>query len=981
MSSPTDGALVAPPLVVVVAYRSDELLRTCLESLTGALEVLVVDNDAAASTRSLSEALGAGYLATGRNLGFAGAVNLGLERAAGRDVLLLNPDAVIGPDAVLRLQRFLRDPAHRRAAVGPDLLSATGTERPSWPMPSPGQTWAEVFGLADWIARRTFVTGAVLLLRSEAVSELGGFDERYFLYAEETDWQQRAQEAGWEVAVDHETSAHHVGGASSTDPDRRDYHFLTSNRVFARRWYGTAGAAAMRAASTAAALRRATIGPDRATGRRRLRQSLHLRAPAIEPGRPSVVHVVCTDAFAGVERQVTDIAAEEYRRGWRVTVIGGDPARMRAELPAGVSHLPGATLASAYRSLVRMGQVDVIHAHMTAAEFAAAAAKPRLGARLVATRHFAALRGSTRVAKVIGRRVARRLDVQVAISEYVAASIEGPSTVVHNGVRGSSSSSARTRTVLVLQRFEAEKETDLAVRAWAASGLAARGWELVVHGEGSRLGDLRRLTDELGCGGSVVFPGFSDDPHGALASASVLLATTRIEGFGLTVAEAMAEATPIIAADGGAHREVAGPDAFYFAPGDPLAAARALNEVADLSEDERSELGQRLRARHAALFTVEHQVDQLLALYRDAAPRVALLSLEPWDDVWRRNQHLASRLVRSGRVSSLLFVNPPRGGLALRSDRHQPEPGITVVTPPLVVPRRHGGHRALAAWLRRATDGVDLLWVNDPVAGGATLRPSTPAVYDVTDDWREVDQPEADRRRVVAAEDRLATAARTVVCSRTLARRWRERYAVDATLIGNGVDVAAIRAAQPVGLAGPGPHVIYVGTVHPNRVDISLLRRLAEELPGTLHLVGPDSLDEETRAFLDARGVRRHGRVASADVPGWLVAADVLVCPHLVDDFTLSLDAIKAYEYLCTTKPVVATPSSGFESITAPGLTVVSADGFVGSVSAADGTGPFHRDPPPDWDDRAAEFGAVLAQSLKHHAGAEATRHGHTAAL
>ena len=66
--------------------------------------------------------------------------------------------------------------------------------------------------------------------------------------------------------------------------------------------------------------------------------------------------------------------------------------------------------------------------------------------------------------------------------------------------------------------------------------------------------------------------------------------------------------------------------------------------------------------------------------------RVALFSLEPWDEVWRRNQHLASRIAGTVDVESVVFVTPPRGGLALRARRHHPMPGVEVVEPPYIEP-------------------------------------------------------------------------------------------------------------------------------------------------------------------------------------------------------------------------------------------------------------------------------------------------------
>lgn len=340
--------------------------------------------------------------------------------------------------------------------------------------------------------------------------------------------------------------------------------------------------------------------------------------------------------------------------------------------------------------------------------------------------------------------------------------------------------------------------------------------------------------------------------------------------------------------------------------------------------------------------------------------RVALISLETWDEVWRRNQHLASRLVSSGRITELLFITPPVGGLQLTSRRWSPMPGITVLTPPLVVPRRFGGHRVVHRWLRRVARAADLIWINDPVAGAAFLSDNRPVTYDVTDDWRAAPQAYGDLARVIAAEDRLAAVARTIVCSHVLQDRWRERYAVEATLIPNGVDTGAIAGAEARALDGKAPHAVYVGTLHSNRIDLDLLEHLAVAWPGTLHLVGPNHLPEAFQSLLRVFGVDMTGAVPSTDVPGWLAGADVLICPHRVDDFTLSLDAIKSYEYLATDRPIVATPSSGFQRLQAPGLTVTDADGFVAAALAAPGTHAGGRKISADWADRAESFGSAL---------------------
>lgn len=340
--------------------------------------------------------------------------------------------------------------------------------------------------------------------------------------------------------------------------------------------------------------------------------------------------------------------------------------------------------------------------------------------------------------------------------------------------------------------------------------------------------------------------------------------------------------------------------------------------------------------------------------------QVILLSLEPWDDVWRRNQHLASRLVRHGWAASLTFVAPPSGGLALSAVRTTPVDAITVVTPPLLVPRRFGGHAVLGRWIARESREADVLWVNDPVAGAHLIGTNRPMVYDVTDDWRSMPQSDADRDRIVRAEDALARAATTVVCSNVLAERWRQRYGVEATVIPNAVDVDAIRTAKARPLTGAGPHAVYVGTLHENRIDVDLLDRFIQDWPGTVHLVGPMSLSAADTERWRTHGARIQGPVPSSEVPTWLTAADVLISPHRVDDFTLSLDGIKAHEYLATDRPVVATRSSGFQELSAPGLTLTDPDDFTAAAIKAAAAGPRSRGPSADWDARAREFARVL---------------------
>jgi teichuronic acid biosynthesis glycosyltransferase TuaH len=344
---------------------------------------------------------------------------------------------------------------------------------------------------------------------------------------------------------------------------------------------------------------------------------------------------------------------------------------------------------------------------------------------------------------------------------------------------------------------------------------------------------------------------------------------------------------------------------------------------------------------------------------------VVLLSADPWDDVWRRNQHLASRLVRLSLVEEVIFICP--GAKLRHRSAIQPEPRVRVVTPHLLLPRFRGGMSLLAheISMRFLRDG-DVLWVNDAVLGARCLRPGLPTLYDVTDDWRAADLNAREREHLISAEDVLARSVKTTVCSEVLFNRWFERYQVVAPVIHNGADVDAHAAAAPIPLPGLGPHAVYVGTLHGERLDSGLLIELVQrDATGSVHLVGPDHLEGGVRKALASAGrIWFHGSVPHLDVPRWMASADVLICPHRVDQFTLSLDAIKSFEYLVSGRPVVATPTSGFQQLPeAHGVHVVERARFVEAVAKVGsertptikGRGREH-----DWSARARQFAAEL---------------------
>ena len=274
-----------PPVhVLVVAYGDPHALGECLEALGGRYPVVVVDNASSPATRDVVAGVGVTYLDAQENLGFAAAVNLGLGAMPlpGVDVLLLNPDAVVEAEAVERLGRALHE-SPAVACVAP-VQRRPGWDKPSpvcWPFPTPWRAWEEAVGLGRFARGWGYVIASVLLVRGDALVDVGGLDEGFFLYAEEADWERRATRRGWTVLYCQDASAVHVGAATDPDPRRRELRFHAGIETYVRKWHGTLGWHSYRVATALTALRRAAVsrGPRR-------RASLQLaRLYALGPAR------------------------------------------------------------------------------------------------------------------------------------------------------------------------------------------------------------------------------------------------------------------------------------------------------------------------------------------------------------------------------------------------------------------------------------------------------------------------------------------------------------------------------------------------------------------------------------------------------------------------------------------------------------------------------------------------------------------------
>lgn len=327
-----------------------------------------------------------------------------------------------------------------------------------------------------------------------------------------------------------------------------------------------------------------------------------------------VAHVVRSDGFAGVEAHILALAPALVDQGIDVRVIGGDPARMADPLRArGIQHDPAVSVRDVIRQAVRLRNwhPDVIHSHMTAAECGVLVAYPALRAAMISTRHFAEVRGQgTRWERPY--RLLDRVADQISVSRAVAETIDTPSTVIYPGVVDHATAGDRDKTILIAQRLETEKHTGVGVDAFRRSGLAQRGWRLLIAGRGAEEAEFRDLRDP-----AVEVLGYRTDVRKLMAHASIFLATSPFEHFGISVVEAMAAGTPVVATARAGHLETVGavsPETL-FAPGDSAEAASILSSLAD-DATRRAALGQALRADYLARLTVEECARRHVEIYQ-----------------------------------------------------------------------------------------------------------------------------------------------------------------------------------------------------------------------------------------------------------------------------------------------------------------------------------------------------------------------------
>lgn len=247
--------------IIIVNYKVKDLLRECLQSIQISapsflsVETIVVDNDSQDGSEELvaREFPTVRYIANKTNNGFAKACNQGAAHATGRYLFFVNPDAALTPNSLTNLVEFM-DEQPSVGIVGPRIEYVDGTIQPScrtlptvpamamillklhhlFPNALPLRRYGMHAFKHETMRKVDQLMGAALFIRRECFEQIGGWDERYFIWFEDVDICKSATDGGWLVMFYPEAVVKHGRSKSfSQKPSTwRQSNFAKSMRVY-----------------------------------------------------------------------------------------------------------------------------------------------------------------------------------------------------------------------------------------------------------------------------------------------------------------------------------------------------------------------------------------------------------------------------------------------------------------------------------------------------------------------------------------------------------------------------------------------------------------------------------------------------------------------------------------------------------------------------------------------------------------------------
>ena len=252
--------------IIIVNYNVKHHLRECLQSIyrstkRASFEITVVDNNSTDGSVDMlkSEFPEVKLIENCQNLGFSKATNQGLRENKERYILLLNPDTIVLPNALDRMIEFMEANSHA-GALGCRLLYPDGRLQPSCrSFPTLITAFFENTGLEKLFLRNRIIgrhrighwdyndirevdqpMGSALMVRREAITQVGLMDEQFHMYYEDVDWCFRIKKRGWKIYFIPLAQIIHYGGQSARlNMAKMRIQRYKSRHKFFRKHYGT----------------------------------------------------------------------------------------------------------------------------------------------------------------------------------------------------------------------------------------------------------------------------------------------------------------------------------------------------------------------------------------------------------------------------------------------------------------------------------------------------------------------------------------------------------------------------------------------------------------------------------------------------------------------------------------------------------------------------------------------------------------------
>jgi phosphatidylinositol alpha-mannosyltransferase len=355
----------------------------------------------------------------------------------------------------------------------------------------------------------------------------------------------------------------------------------------------------------------------------------------------AIISPYALDIFGGVQEQVLGMSRQLMARGIETLVISPEGGDLISETPAQVLRFGGclaipangskapitlsATAAHRARRAVEDFNPEVVHFHEPFAPLVGYGELFSSNDRIrVGTFHRSGGGPAYRLTTPLLRRVLRRLDALVAVSDQAAETLHtatgAQAEVLFNGFemnRFESQVHSTVPTILFIGRFEARKGARVAieaVRGWHATG--GPEVRLVMAGDGP---DAAKLKELASSDSAISFVGAISDTEKRhlLGTSSVVVAASLFgESFGMTLLEGMASGAAVVASDIDGYREAAGGHATLFTPSDAVDLRRAITVALAQTDGERQ-----AAHRHAEAWSMERLVESYLGIYERCQAR------------------------------------------------------------------------------------------------------------------------------------------------------------------------------------------------------------------------------------------------------------------------------------------------------------------------------------------------------------------------